>query len=173
MVDEARARELGTEAFESRYVVVLGPAHELEQGWYFPVIMKGTPYFDGVIVNKETGRALKVFIGSDLSGDPGLYDKGYQFEYYDLVILSIEDFDETVRAIMTFGFGKRRTYYRYGKVWRVGKDKFTEKQIRELLSTLPCIFSGFLGDVAKFETARETGAFDFKLFEYTELEDDA
>lgn len=169
MIGETQARQLGNEAFENREVV-LGPARELEHGWHFPVIMKGVPTFEGVIVNKESGRPLRLFIGS---GPAALekYDRGYQFDHFDLVILSISDFEETVRAVMTFGFGTPRTYYRGGKVWRIGRDTFTEEQIRERLRVLPCIFSGrFLYDT-EFERARETGSFDFTLFECAEPED--
>jgi hypothetical protein len=58
------------------------------------------------------------------------------------------------------------THYRYGRVWRVGRQ-ITEAEIRERLSTLPGVFTGrfdfFLGHL---ERAREARWFAFKALEY-------
>jgi hypothetical protein len=170
MIDEARARELGKAGFDSDDVV-LGGARELTDGWFFPCISKRSRLFTGVIVNKETGRPLLVKAHSPMERDPALYDRGYQFEQYDLVILTIADWEETVRTIDAMHFVTRDTYYKHERVWRVGRQ-LTEAEVRERLSTLPAIFAGRIEHrLEDLERAREAGWFEFKLLEYRGRED--
>lgn len=99
MVGEAEARGLAkAELDREGDEVVLGPARELEQGWLFPVIAKKTRAFPSVIVNKRDGRVLHLLHDSPLERDPVLYDRGYQFDVYDLVVHGIDDLDATVVA---------------------------------------------------------------------------
>jgi hypothetical protein len=170
MIDEARARELGTAAFDSDDVV-LGGARELNEGWFFPCVAKESHLFTGVIVNKETGRPLQVTRLSPMERDPALYDRGYQFEMYDLVIFAIADLEEAVRTIDAMHFVTRDTYYKHERVWRVGR-KLTEAEVRERLSTLPAIFAGRIElRLEDLERAREAGWFEFKALEYRGRED--
>jgi len=170
MIDEARAREPAKAAFESDDVV-LGAARELNEGWFLPCIAKRSQLFTAVIVNKETGRPLRIMRCSPMERDPALYDRGYQFERYDLVILTIEDLEETVRTLLVLGEVTVDTYYKYGRVWRVGR-KVTEAEIRERLSTLPAVFNGSLVfKLERIEQAREARWFEFKLLEYRGRED--
>lgn len=67
--------------------------HELQQGWYFPIRPPQEPMFGGdcgLIVNKQTGEVFRV-PGSifGVERDLDLYDKGYQFDAYDLVVLEL------------------------------------------------------------------------------------
>jgi hypothetical protein len=167
MIDEPRARELGAEALETHDdVFVLGDARELEQGWFFPCIAKRIQGITGVIVNKQTGRVFRVLIRGALNDDPTLYDRGYQFEQYDLVVLAVANLEEAVRAIEAMHYTTRDTYYRYERVWRVGRA-LTAAEIRERLGNLPAIFSGRLAfDVEHLENARKAGWFEFKVLEY-------
>lgn len=58
------------------------------------------------------------------------------------------------------------TYYKYDRVYRVGRG-LTETEVRERLSRLPCVFSGsFDFGTDKLAEARDAGWFSFKLFEY-------
>jgi hypothetical protein len=170
MIEEARARELGKAAFDSDDVV-LGDARELNEGWFFPCIAKRSDLFTGVIVNKETGRPLRVTMHSPMERDPALYDRGYQFEQYDLVILTIANWEETVRTIDALHFVTLDTYYKHDRVWRVGRQ-VTEAEVRERLSTLPAIFAGRIDHrLEHLERAREAGWFEFKSLEYRGRED--
>jgi len=98
MIDEPRAREVAKGAFEAEEVV-LGGARELNDGWFFPCVTKGTQLFTGVIVNKKTGRPLRVMTHSPMERDLNLYDRGYHFDEYDLVVLTVENLDESVRVL--------------------------------------------------------------------------
>jgi hypothetical protein len=165
MFEEPQARDLAEAAFESDEVV-LGAARELDEGWFFPCIAKRSELFAGVIVNKETGRHLRVVRQSSLDRDLALYDRGYQFERYDVVVLKIEDMAETVGTLLVLGEVTVDTYYKYDRVWRVGRQ-VTEDEIRERLSTLPAVFNGHLTfRLEHLERAREAGWFEFKLLEY-------
>jgi hypothetical protein len=165
MIDEPQARALASGAFKSERVV-LGSARELNEGWFFPCVSKGVDFFEGVIVNKMTGRTLAVRTQSPMAKDLTLYDRGYQFHEYDLVVLTVENVDETVGVLLALHEVTVDTYYKYDRVYRVGRG-LTEAEVRERLSQLPCVFSGrFDFHIDKLEHAREAGWFTFKVFEY-------
>jgi hypothetical protein len=108
---------------------------------------------------------------SSLERDPTLYDRGYQFEKCDVVVLAVKDTDETVRTLLALGEVTVDTYYKYDRVWRVGRQ-LTEPEIRDRLSKLPAIFTGRLfWKVEELENAREQGWFTFKVLEYRGRED--
>lgn len=167
MIDEPTARELAKADFEAdgTEVAVLGNARELELGWFFPVITKERDIYSSVIVDKGTGRVLRV-IGGSLDRDPTLYDRGYQYEVYDIVVLSVANLDETVSILVALHEVTVDVYYRYGRVYRVGRG-LTEAEVRARLQSLPAVFSGratFM--IERFEEARQKGWFEFKTFEY-------
>jgi hypothetical protein len=165
MIDEPEAREIALGAFESKGVV-LGGCRELNDGWFFPCVTKRTEMYCGVIVNKATGRLLRVMAGSPMANDPTLYDRGYQFNSYDLVVLAVENLEETVRVLHGLHAVTVDTYYKNDRVYRVGRG-LTEVEVRERLSRLPCLFSGgFDCRLEELEQAREAGWFSFKVFEY-------
>ena len=127
---------------------------------------KGADIFEGVIVNKVTGRTLPVRTWSPMAKNLTLYDRGYQFEEYDRVVLSVEKLTETVRVLHALHEVTLDTYYKYDRVYRVGRG-LTEAEVRERLSQLSCVFSGrFDVRIDKLEQAREAGWFTFKVFEY-------
>lgn len=165
MIDEPRARELAIEAFDTQQVV-LGGVRELNDGWFFPGVTKGPELFTGVIVNKQTGRPLRVRAHTPLDKDPTLYDRGYQYDCYDLVVLTIGDLEQTVRVVMALHVVTVDTYYKNDRVYRVGRG-LTEAEVRERLSNLPCVLSGgFVFHIDELERAREAGWMSFKVFEY-------
>lgn len=165
MFDEARARAVAEGAIDDGDVV-LGEARELNDGWFFPRLTTGFQYYGGVIVNKKTGRPLRVIMHSSLCNDLSLYDRGYQFNDYDLVVLAVENMDEAVRVLHALGEVTTDKYYKNDRVYRVGRA-LTEAEVRERLSQLPCIFSGmFALRIDLLEQARQAGSFSFKAFEY-------
>jgi hypothetical protein len=165
MIDEPEAREAAKGALESEGVV-FGGCRELNEGWFFPCVTKGAQIFAGVIVNKATGRPLLVVTQSPMASDLTLYDRGYQFSLYDLVVLAVENLDETVRVLHALHEVTVDTYYKNDRVYRVGRG-LTEVEVRERLSRLPSVFSGrFDYRIDKLEEAREAGWFSFKMFEY-------
>jgi hypothetical protein len=165
MIDEPQAREVANGAFESDGAV-LGGARELSGGWFFPCVTKGVEVFAGVIVNKATCRPLLVLTRSPMASDLTLYDRGYQYDQYDLVVLTVDNLDETVRVLHALHMVTMDTYYKNDRVYRVGRG-LTEAEVRERLSRLPCVFSGrLLFGIETLEQAREAGWLSFKVFEY-------
>jgi hypothetical protein len=165
MMDELEARAVAKGAFETEEVV-LGGARKLNDGWFFPCVTKGNKLVAGVIVNKKTGRPLRVLTHSPMANDLNLYDRGYQFEAYDLVVLAVENLDEAVRVLHAVHEVTVDTYYKNDRVYRVGRG-LTEAEVRERLSHLPCVFSGRCDfRIDELEHAREAGWFSFKVFEY-------
>lgn len=104
--------------------------------------------------------------GSPMARDPALYDRGYQFLLYDVVVLTVSDFDQTVRVLHEMHPGTVDTYYKFDRVYRVRRG-MTEAEIRDRLRELPSVFNGTLVyHIDKFEEAREAGWFTFKVLEY-------
>jgi hypothetical protein len=57
-------------------------------------------------------------------------------------------------------------YYMHGRAYRGGRA-FAEAEVRERLSSLPCVFGGhFALHIDLLEQAREACWFTFKTFEY-------
>lgn len=103
---------------------------------------------------------------SPIAEDPTLYDRGYQFEEYDLVILTVDNLDEAARVLHGPHVPTVDVYYKNDRVYRVGRG-LTEHEVHERLSRLPCVFSGrFDFGIDELETAREAGWFTFKMFEF-------
>lgn len=161
---ESRARALATRAFEPD-TVVLGPAEELDQGWRFPLVAENRPGLLGAIVNKQTGRVLRLFRDSPFDRDPALYDRGYHAESYDLVVLATDDVEATVRVLMSLQLSYREPYYHDGGVQRAERP-MTEDVVRERLSAMPGIFTTGASVIDLVEGDRETVPFEYELLEY-------
>ena len=145
---------------------VFGDAYELASGWFFPCVRKSADIYHGVIVNKSTGRSLPVLRQSPMANDLDLYDRGYQFEAFDLVVLEVDNMEAAVQILHALHEVTVDTYYKNDRVYRVGRN-LTEMEVRERLSNLPCVFSGhFAFGLAGLERARVDGVFAFKVFEY-------
>ena len=163
MIDERQARRLAKEKITLRDVA-LGDARELQQGWFFPIAQIGC---SGVIVNKCTGRVFELGSAFPIERDLALYDRGYQFERYDLVILSIRDLDATRRAVGRLPLQVVEPKYEHGQVWRVPKT-MTDLQRWKLLEKLPCILPALrlYFHLEVLEEVRREGWFEFEALEY-------
>lgn len=164
MVGAEEAREKALAACGSDDVA-LGSARELETGWHFPLVAR-TPALAGVIVDKRFGRASVLHPDSSLDRDPTLYDRGYQWDAYDVVVLTVEDVDATARTLLVLRELTVDAFYEDGRVRRIRRE-VTEDEIRERLTSLPAVFWGGLSnDAEAFEKARAAGWFTFKLLEH-------
>jgi hypothetical protein len=99
--------------------------HELQQGWYFPIRPPQEPMFGGdcgLIVNKQTGEVFRV-PGSifGVERDLDLYDKGYQFDAYDLVVLEVKNWNDTLDVLVDLRISVTEPEYESGTVWRVAR----------------------------------------------------
>ena len=164
MVGAEEAREKAAVAASEHDDVVLGSARELESGWYFPMVGK-RPVWTGVIVDKRTGESLVLMVDCSLDRDPTLYDLGYRFSRYDLVVHDVHDLDATIRVLRAIRCTTWDPYYSGGKVHRDGRQ-LTDDQLRARLEKLPAIFPcAMLYDLDDLEEARKERWFRFELLE--------
>jgi len=162
MIDEVDARKLA----EGRVGpdVPLGAARELREGWLFPRQEIGS---NGLIVNKKTGRIFELGSAFPVERDLSLYDLGYQFDRYDLVILKINDLDATRRSVGRLPLQVVEPKYEHGQVWRIPKT-MTDLERWKRLEKLPCIFPALslYFQVEVLEEARREGWYEFEALEY-------
>lgn len=164
MIDEPRARELALAAI-AHEGVVLGDARETEQGWFFPWVT-GLIGCKGVIIHKQTGGAFHLGSAFTVERDIALYDRGYQYEQYDLVILAIRDLDATRRAVGRLPLQVIEPKYEHGQVWRIPKT-MTDLERWKRLDKLPCIFPALrLYFHLEVHEARRERWFEFEALEY-------
>ena len=88
--------EIATRDIPKGIAVDVEAVRELPSGWFFPYRSAGDQLFcgsQGVIINKQTGKTLRLGSAFPVERDLELYERGYQFETYDLVVLEIADLD--------------------------------------------------------------------------------
>ena len=104
-------------------------------------------------------------LGSAVSVDRGLrfYDKGYQAELYDLVVLAVNDIDQAVKHLSDLGPTISTPEYESGTVWRIPRNLTTD-EIRDCLASLPHVFPDIklYFRLEVLEEAEEDGSFQFK-----------
>jgi len=165
MIDESQARQLAAKAL-THDDVSLGDARELQEGWFFP--WESARFgCNGVIVNKRTGRILHLGSAFPVERDLAMYDRGYQFERYDLVVLAIHDVERTRRAIGNLPLRIVEPEYEHGQVWRIPKT-MTDLERWKRLEKLPCIFPALTlyFDLELLEEVRREKWFEFEALEY-------
>lgn len=146
----------------------LGEARELHDGWYFPFRsrepMAGC---NGVIVNKRSGKLFHLGSAFPPERDLDLYDRGYQFDCYDLTVLSVRDRAQTLNALSELRLSVVEPQEEHGVVWKIPRE-MTEAELSQRLDQLPCILPAvklyFVAEV--LENARRAGWFTFETREH-------
>ena len=144
-------------------------AREIEHGWYFGLDTEAIGC-NGLIVNKKRGTVLQLGSAFPIERDLTLYDNGYHFQRYDLVITSVVRLDGALCTLVNLQMQVIEPTYEHGSVWRVPRP-MSRDEIRGRLATTPSVF----GDVSLYfvaehlEHARAQGDFTFELFEYRPL----
>ncbi len=154
----------------------LGLARELANGWFFPYlrgqeVVFGTP--QGVIVNKRSGHLVTITSGEPLQRCLELYDKGFQYEVYDLVITTVEDLSLSIDLLSKIPITVVEPEYEGGVVWRVPRS-LSATELRDRLEKLPAVFSAIHNRITvseALEHARQTGAVSFELVECSPKDD--
>ena len=145
---------------------VLGrDASELRLGWYFPMRFGGNaPGCNGIIVSKADGSVFSLGSAFPVERDLRFYDRGFQSDKVDLVVLEVVDWPGTVEALLEVGPQTIELSYESGTVWRLPRP-LTEDEIRQRLEDLPAIF-GDLHIYFKFEVlarAEDDGLYRFTM----------
>jgi hypothetical protein len=174
MIDLPTARSLAAGEVPKRLEIDDVGVQELRTGWFFPY--RGVdPDPDnwpigarGVIVNKHTGDRLQLGSGMlPIGRDLAMYDKGYQFYCYDLVVTQVTDMQRTLHTLEALHLSVVEPTFASGTVWRIPRA-LTRAELRSRIRRLPQVFGGEpLGPYAEaLEKAREDGFFQFELREY-------
>ena len=176
MIDRATALDLAGSEVPDGFQVDTTGIRELHTGWFLPfydpkcdpedihTFTFGGP--SGVIVNKQTGARLILGSAFPLERDLALYDKGYQFHHYDLVITRIVDMRQTLDTLQALRMSVAEPTYKHGTVWRIPRP-LTRAELQASLRQLPHVFGGislwFCAEA--LEAAREKESFQFELLE--------
>lgn len=167
-MDEARRIAQGTN--DARLAIDDALTRELQSGWYFGFRSLGEPICGstGLIVNKASGKVLHLGSAFALERDLDLYERGYRFERYDLVVLEVANLDATLATLLELGLSVVEPTYEHGSVWRVPR-RLTRDDLAQRLAILPCVF----GDLKLYfylealERARALCHFRFEALEFT------
>ncbi len=165
MIDEPQARQLAARTL-TRDGDTLGDARECEQGWFFPLRTDAIGS-KGVIVNKRTGKVLDLGSLFTVERDLAMYDRGYQFGTYDLVVLAVHDLERTRQAVKGLPIHVVEPEYAHGVVWRIPKP-MPDVERWKRLEKLPCVFPalGLYFHLELLEEARREKWFEFEALEY-------
>jgi hypothetical protein len=165
VIDRSQARSIAEKA-QPQHDVALDEPRELPEGWFFPhrTQLIGS---HGVVVNKHTGRVFHLGSAFPVERDLALYDRGYQFERFDLVVLTIRDLNETRRALYRVGLQVIDVSYDRGQVLRIPRS-MTDLELWGRLERVPCVFpdQALHARLEALEEARNSGWFTFEVLEY-------
>jgi hypothetical protein len=167
MFDEPHARSLAHASVVERQP--LGPARELDDGWFFPFYKEAQLGSHGVVVNKRTGAILRLGSAFPVDRDLMFYDRGFQFERYDLVVTVVHDMRAARRAVASLPLDVVEATYENGRVVRAPRT-LTDMERKQWLEKLPCVFPAvalsFHYEV--LERVRRERWFEFVALEYRE-----
>lgn len=142
---------------------------EIREGYYFPYRYEGEGRLgpNGLIVNKRTGACFLLGSAFSVERDLVAYDEGFQFDGYDLTILSIHDLERSLDAIEEIGPSIVEPEFAHGTLWRIAR-RLTRAEIGERVARLPFTFAniGLYYRVEVLQEARRTGAFSFEAREH-------
>jgi hypothetical protein len=168
MVNQAAARELAARDVPAGLEIDAEHARELREGWFFPYrasdphrMPLGTK---GIIVNKKTGATFGLGSAFPIERDLALYDRGYQFNRYDLVVTRIVDLERTLDTLQELEISVVEPKYEYGTVWRIPR-RLMRTELRLALATLPHVFGSLplYFRAEALEKARREGLFQYEL----------
>jgi hypothetical protein len=168
VIDEAQAVTLVAASRALREPRRLGEAQELRQGWYFPTRFGDrTIGCRGVIVNKQTGRLFHVSNAFPVARGLDLYERGYQFEVYDLTVVGVRNRKATLKTLTGLGVSIVEPELQDGVVWKIPR-RLSNDELAGRLERLPSVFSGlrFCSQTELLEAAREANCFTFELTEH-------
>lgn len=168
MIDRTKARELAMPSLSKGLELDDARVRELSEGWFFPFRCTGEHMAgsQGVIVNKRTGALFTLGSAFPVERDLRLYDKGYQFNRYDLVITGVRDRERALDVLESIGLSVVEPTFEHGTVWRIPRP-LTRAELRQRLASLPCVFADApLYAVAEdLERARNSDVMAFELLE--------
>jgi hypothetical protein len=168
MLDRESALQIALGDLDLRCTIDDAGVAELREGWYFPnnARVGGIGGSHGVIVNKATGKIFRLGSAFPPERDLYFYDRGFQFDLYDLVIVEVDNVEATLDSLVALGLKFVQPTYEHGSVWRVPRTP-QRSELAACISRLPYVFgevSLYFG-VEVLEEARTAGHFRFEALE--------
>ncbi len=143
-------------------------AREIRSGWYFPWKFAGEPLVgsNGIIVDKRTGRVVRLGSAYPLERDLHAYDAGYPLTKAHLVVTRVADQNRAIALLQQLRISKVEPEEAHGVTWRI-PQLLSGSEIRARLVSLPADF-GIIQvyfSVEPLERARQERCFSFELQE--------
>ena len=163
-IDLATARQIARSQLKETLTLVPDSEQELRDGYFFGYRSLTGPIVgsNGVIINKQSGHALRLGSAFPIARDLDMYDRGYQFELYDLVVIGVHHYQSAVDFFLHENFTMIEAQFEHGCVWRVPRP-LTRSEIEARLASLPYVFAEvklyFM--LEALERARENKIFEF------------
>ena len=136
------------------------PPRELPSGWYFEP-RRGQVGCGGIVINKKTGEVFGLGSGRGVERDLWFYEKGYQSERYDLVVVVVRDIDVAVEHLymMELDLGEEGTDPKGFPI----SHRLMGAKLRERLAHLPCVFGNqhLYFTLETLEKVEQDGSFEF------------
>jgi len=124
---------------------------EKPYGWYFTYnsaeyLRTGPPshslYGNGLFLVEKAKGDIIVFSSACSPEECFLiYEAGFSFSRYDLTIHQVNDVEATVDHLFNLGMHHVIPKEEHGVIWKIPR-RYTSKQFREMLSSLPLFLSG-------------------------------
>ena len=142
-------------------------------GWYF--CFQSKKYIEtgnfsemligsgGFIVEKENGKIVEFGSAYILETNFEIYEKGL-IGHNDLIILEVKDINQAVRLLNRLQMLNVEPELAHGVEWKIPK-KYNEKQFKQAISKLPCIFENqnFYSSYDVFQKIDDSKCFDYEL----------
>jgi hypothetical protein len=163
MIDRAAAIEIASE--RGGYlgqVADTSNVRELTNGWFVGWAPSDLVGSSGLIVNKDDGAFLILGSAFSIDRDCEFYEKGYRWEFYDLVVTEVHDLDGACRILHSVGPSEIDYSYSSGTVWRIPRQLSLD-DLRHRLATAPVVFPNIklYLKLESLERALTDGSFEF------------
>lgn len=157
----ARVREVMQDPTEMR-----GEPLQTRHWWFLPIYWIGC---QGYIVDKRDGNVLRVGSARSATTKEKLeaYDYGFRYDLIDLTITEVLDTDQAV----SFLLGQSLWHNPKEDVMEGGTSNtiifWTEKELREAIQTLPCLFRSQRLHASSFLKGKDDMPFRYQIEEGT------
>jgi hypothetical protein len=168
MIDADQARVLASASSAMRPGMTLDAVRELRDGWHFPLVSTGMMGgCSGIIVHKQTGKLFHLGSTFPAARDIALYDLGYRFDSYDIVVLDVHDRPAALAALGKLNLSVFEPKIVGGMV-RPTSRKMTPDELAARLAKLPCALPALqlYFEAEQLEKAREARSFTCYLREH-------
>lgn len=118
----------------------------------------------GFLVEKENGNVIEFGSAYSLEKNFQAYEQGFLRKNLDLIITKVFDLRETVRLLNRLQMTYVKPEFEHGILWKIPQI-YNQKQIKEAISKLPCIFKNqsFYFRYDEFKKIDKSKCFEYEL----------